>query len=223
MGRDHGVLTTVWGRESDSASRWLHVHLDVRTERRVGRTGAEGARGTRMGLCPLGGERQRAESGSSPPLGIRPEHVPKDIRAGVKRRDSKGSACNKAGGSLSPLPSTSCGHCGVGVRDQRCQGPGWARGGAAPAASPRLPPWRVLPPRPQCETLQQGHRSRAQDQDHRRSRLSPFVTCQRPVMVTNKLLPDFPLGKDTHSGKRPLAPQSITSCQPSGRNFISRL
>lgn len=104
VGRDHGVLTTVWGRESDSASRWLHVHEDRASHWK------DRSRGRKRNACGAvprgGGERQRAESGSSPPLGIRPAHVPEDIRAGVKRRDSKGSACNKAGGSLSPLPST---------------------------------------------------------------------------------------------------------------------
>lgn len=40
------------------------------------------------------------------PLGIQPGYVPEDIRARVTPRDSKASARNKAGGSLSPLPST---------------------------------------------------------------------------------------------------------------------
>ena len=42
---------------------------------------------------------------------------------------------------------------------------------------------------------------------------------QSPLIITNKL-PDSQLGKDAHSSRHTIAPQPITSRQPSSRNFL---
>ena len=60
------------------------------------------------------------------------------------------------------------------------------------------------------QSCPQGRRSRVQNQGHRRSWLSPFVTIAKPppapAPIITSWLPDPKLGKNAHPGSYPTAP-----------------